>query len=159
MNNTKLIISQNLERLMADRNWTQLDLSRRAGIGQTTISHIVRDGATTAQTLGHIARAFRLESWVLLVPDLPSQAFGKALMQLVRGFSKESDDSVATTPVDRWLIQFLEDDCRTMAEKAAESRNYIEAGRLQSWSDAYQHLLSMSAGGADAPDGGGALLK
>lgn len=57
---------------MARRKWTQEDLAAKSGISQTHIGNILRqETAATNEKIEAIAAAFKLPSWLLMVPDLP----------------------------------------------------------------------------------------
>ncbi|MGJ7497493.1 helix-turn-helix domain-containing protein [Variovorax sp. RT4R15] len=71
----RAIVGDNLRRLMEKR--PNLDsnpkLSVRSGIGVATISRIINgETAATLDTLGMLARAFELQPWQLMVPNLDS---------------------------------------------------------------------------------------
>jgi transcriptional regulator with XRE-family HTH domain len=74
--NTRAALARNVRKLRDRHDWTQTDLARRAGIAQTAISYVEReDGKSpTVETLVAIANALRLPAWVLLLPELPTDA-------------------------------------------------------------------------------------
>lgn len=70
---TQLVLAANLKRLMADHPdlGTQAALSKRCRIAQSTVARILSaNQAAQIDSLEALAKAFRLEPWQLLVPDL-----------------------------------------------------------------------------------------
>jgi transcriptional regulator with XRE-family HTH domain len=71
-----LTVATNVRRLMAHRGWSQPTLSQRAGVGQTTLSSLLRygdgsDKVATLSTVAAVAKAFGVEPWMLQVHDMP----------------------------------------------------------------------------------------
>lgn len=66
-------LSINLRHLMATREWNQVQLAKRSGVNQKTISNILNGRNTpTLDILDQIAAAFGLNVWHLILPDLPA---------------------------------------------------------------------------------------
>lgn len=71
MKTSKRIQSENLKRLMEHHQVSQLELSRRAGVGQATISRILKEESAAAiDTLDSIGAVFGVSAWQILVPEL-----------------------------------------------------------------------------------------
>ena len=70
---TRAALAANVRTLMAAVGWSQVELSRRSGVAQRTISNLLRPetGSTTVETVTALAGAFGVEPWALLVPGLP----------------------------------------------------------------------------------------
>jgi transcriptional regulator with XRE-family HTH domain len=86
------LVAQRVRRLRERAGWSQVDLARRAGVSQKTISNIENEGGvgrTTVrlESLEQVAHAFRLEVWQLLLPD------------------KEVPDDVISSPSISRLVQ------------------------------------------------------
>lgn len=65
------LLAENLRRLMDANNMSTHAMKRASGLPQTTIARILREEvAVTLDTLMPLAKALRLEPWMLLVPDL-----------------------------------------------------------------------------------------
>lgn len=73
MDKPRVILAQNLTALMAGKidKESQSALKRRSGVAQATIGRILRKEVNyRIETVAALARAFNLEPWQLLVPDL-----------------------------------------------------------------------------------------
>lgn len=69
------VIAENLQRLMASRGLSQAALSKKTGIGQSTLSTLLQvdrplEVNPRAQTLSRLADFFEIAPWQLLCPDL-----------------------------------------------------------------------------------------
>jgi len=68
---SKSILAQNLRLLMERHGWKQTELAKRSGVSQAAISAILRgQKAATIDTIDAFSRAFSLNSWQLLLPQL-----------------------------------------------------------------------------------------
>jgi transcriptional regulator with XRE-family HTH domain len=82
-------ISRNLTALLERHNMSQNQLAAASGVGQRTISDIVRlKSQPTAETLHRLAKPFKLQGWQLAMPNLPpelldSDIIGKVIRDLV----------------------------------------------------------------------------
>lgn len=67
-------LASNLRHLMAAQRWNQVDVAKRSGVNQKTISNILNGRNTpTLDKLDMIAAAFGLNAWHLILPDLPAE--------------------------------------------------------------------------------------
>lgn len=73
-------IVDNIRRLMAAREWTQVDLSKRSRIAQNTISRLLDyerlRRVPSVATVAAIADAFGIPVWQLQIPHLPTDLLG-----------------------------------------------------------------------------------
>jgi transcriptional regulator with XRE-family HTH domain len=64
---TKAIFAERVKAARKARGWTQADLARRAGLGQSYVSKVEHAGAeATLDVVDALARALRVEPVVLL---------------------------------------------------------------------------------------------
>lgn len=75
-NDVALTFAKNLQRLMDRHELSQAALSRKSGVGQSTLSKIlnVKDPENMnprASTIDRLATYFGFPGWQLLIPDLP----------------------------------------------------------------------------------------
>lgn len=87
--NPRDTLSANVKQLMTLRGWTQMDLAQYANIAQKTVSNILNARSDIQlDILDKIARAFGLNLWHLIMPNLP-------------------DDLAQSTKLDRLLNHYL----------------------------------------------------
>lgn len=68
---TTAILARNLDHLMKDRGWTQVETAKRARVDQKTISNILNQKKTPGlEVVESIATAFGLNLWHLILPSL-----------------------------------------------------------------------------------------
>ena len=68
---TKLIISDNLKRLMAKHKHSQGDVHKKTGISQSTVGRIInQEVSATIDSIDAISNLYGLLSWQLLVPGV-----------------------------------------------------------------------------------------
>ena len=91
----KQLVAQNILKLMdmsADCK-SQLALSKRSGIGQSTISNYLRPdeytGAPQIDKLQKIAACFGLETWQLLHPTMGDKELSAKEIQMYRRWREE----------------------------------------------------------------------
>ena len=89
--NTKEILSNNLKLLMKNKKCTQVVLHQKSGVDQKTISNIINPDATkngpTLVNITAVANAFGLETWHLLIKDLPIDVLlSKSLEKMVHNY-------------------------------------------------------------------------
>lgn len=67
--NPRQIIANNVLRLRKARSWTQTDLGKISGIGQTTVSSVENPEGKSPnlETITALAHAFGVPEWTLLV--------------------------------------------------------------------------------------------
>lgn len=71
---SRVIISKNLRSLNRRRHWTQQILAKESGVSQSHISSILRGQVdATASVLEDFARAYKIPSYLLLIPNLPPE--------------------------------------------------------------------------------------
>jgi len=94
---SRFAVARNLLALMEERAWKQTDLAGRSGVGQSTISAILRrEKAASVDTLDRIAAAFGLAAWQLLMPMLTNEPEATArVLELCQHFSVSSADGRA----------------------------------------------------------------
>lgn len=71
-----LALADNVRRLKQHRGWGLVELARRAGVSKSALGYLINykdrnDRHPTMETVEGVARAFDLELWQLMVPDLP----------------------------------------------------------------------------------------
>lgn len=88
-------IARNLQTLMADREWSQAQVAARAGCAQKSISNLLkpdRYGDVKLELVESVARAFGLELWHMLLPDLPPHLLkDRAIPSLIGAFAAVDD--------------------------------------------------------------------
>jgi transcriptional regulator with XRE-family HTH domain len=70
------ILADNLRRLMEHTGDTQLDVAKRGGLAQRSVSNVLSYGTThetspTIRTVDGLATAFKLDAWHLFFPQVP----------------------------------------------------------------------------------------
>lgn len=71
-----LVLADNVRRLMEHEGLSQGALAKRAGISQRAVGYLVnykdvQDRHPTTPTIEAVAKAFRTEAWMLMIPHLP----------------------------------------------------------------------------------------
>lgn len=71
-----LALADNVRRLMEDAGLSQRELASKAGISQRAVGYLLnykdeQDRHPTTQTVEAVAGAFGVDSWLLMMPDLP----------------------------------------------------------------------------------------
>ena len=70
-------LSTNLKALTSLRGYDQVQLAKRSGVNQKTISNILNTrNAPNLDKLELIAKAFGLNAWHLIIPGLPAELVG-----------------------------------------------------------------------------------
>lgn len=89
-----LAVSGNLRRLMEHHQVSQAQLSKRTGVGQSTLSNLL-DAANPLEinprmsTLHQLSQHFQVPAWLFLVPDVPLEMLLDAsLATLIEQFRK-----------------------------------------------------------------------
>ncbi|HET6631553.1 MAG TPA: helix-turn-helix transcriptional regulator [Rhodanobacteraceae bacterium] len=75
-NDATLAIRDNVRRLMNDRGMSQRALAKAAGVSQSSVGYLLRyrdinDRHPTTSTIEAIAGAFGVQTWQLLIPEMP----------------------------------------------------------------------------------------
>lgn len=86
-------LATNVKRLREFHSWSQAELARRAGLGQTTISAVENpEGKSSGvDNIEALANAFSVEPWLLLVPGLPDDALkNHSFSKIVRSYAESS---------------------------------------------------------------------
>ena len=69
---TRKALAQNVKLLRDSHEWSQMDLAKRSGVKQTTISAVERAvHAATIDTIVNLAAALQVTPWSLLMPGIP----------------------------------------------------------------------------------------
>lgn len=95
MNDLKQLVATNITKLMgmSDDCQSQLALSKKSGIGQSTISNYLRpeeyDGSPQIDKLQKIANCFGLETWQLLHPTMGDKELSAKEIQMYRRWREE----------------------------------------------------------------------
>lgn len=98
-NETTIVIRDNVRRLMlAHGKMSQRELAKLAGIAQSSVSYITtyedeHDRHPTSATIEAVARAFNVEPWQLMIPDVPLEVLqSRRLGKLLADYSASSDE-------------------------------------------------------------------
>ncbi|MGH8073682.1 MAG: helix-turn-helix domain-containing protein [Lysobacter sp.] len=89
---TALALAGNLKRLMDHHELSQAQLSKKAGVGQSTLSNLLDSSSPLeinprADTIERLADYFGIPSWQLLIPDLPLQLLmNQRLSKLIENY-------------------------------------------------------------------------
>ena len=68
----KDVLATNTRALMKRRGWNQEKLGEKAGISQTHVGNVLRkEVEPTTAIISALSRAFGVQEWVLLYPNLP----------------------------------------------------------------------------------------
>lgn len=98
-NDAMVAFADNVRRLMAHYGWSQTELRKRSGVGQTTISALIRygdsaDKVARLDTVNGMAKAFNVEPWMLQVKDIPlDMLLDKKLAKLVDTYGDVSPEA------------------------------------------------------------------
>ena len=90
--NATLALADNVRRLVADSGVSQDELAKRAGISQRAVGYLVNyrdehDRHPTTQTVEALARAFDVEVWQLMMPDMPLDLIqSKRMARLIENY-------------------------------------------------------------------------
>lgn len=99
---SRLIIARNIRALRAHHDWSQVELARKAGVAQRTISNLENKDAETTPTTDRVeavARVFGLELYQIAMP-LPLEL----LVDMGR-MKNLIDDYAHTAPSERQTIE------------------------------------------------------
>lgn len=92
----------NLKWLMETMGWNQVDVSKRSGVSQKSISKILRsEMVPTIELADKLAAAFGLSGWHLIMPDLPRDLIGSTSLE------KLFKDFILSDDAGRELIQHV----------------------------------------------------
>jgi transcriptional regulator with XRE-family HTH domain len=90
---TKTVLARNLRYLMGDRGWDQVDLAKKSGVSQKTVSNILGEiKVPTLDTVDKLASAFGLNLWHLILPTLVEDLKSPtSIRELYAAFSTSND--------------------------------------------------------------------
>lgn len=94
-------VATNVRRLMDYRSLAQPQLAQKAGIGQTTLSSLLRygegtDKVATLGTVAALARALGVEPWMLQIPDMPIDVMlDKRVERVIDGYIEAGQEGRA----------------------------------------------------------------
>lgn len=74
MKSSHEIIAINIKRLMTHYKLTQVELSKKTGVSQKTISNMINPGSVggiTTQSLEKVSEYFKIEPYHLMISDFP----------------------------------------------------------------------------------------
>lgn len=101
---TRETFVKNLKLLMERRGYSQHELSRRSGVAQRTIGKILKGETTpSVETADKLSRAFGLNLWHLIVPNLPDELIDNPSIEKL---------------FNSWMV--ADDDGREYIERTAE---------------------------------------
>jgi len=82
---TRAALAASVRTLMGAHGWSQSDLARRSGVAQRTISNVLRPetGSATIETVVALAKAFQVEPWALLLPEIPVEALQSPALRIL----------------------------------------------------------------------------
>jgi len=91
---TRGAVASNIKRLRKLHGWSQVELFKRSGVAQRTISNLEwldhpekEDYSPTLENLEKIAIAFGVEAWQLMLPNVPETLLdSKRLGKMVQSF-------------------------------------------------------------------------
>ena len=95
---THEIIAFNVQRLMKiSGDLSQMELAKKTGISQRTISNVLKPGSIGSVTIGtieKIAQYFKIEPYHLLIPNLPvDELQTNRLESVIQNYALSSTDS------------------------------------------------------------------
>lgn len=92
----------NLQWLMTTTGWNQVEVAKRSGVSQKSISKILRrEMVPTIELADKLAAAFGLSGWHIIMPDLPRDLVGSTSLE--RLFK----DFISSDQAGRELIQHV----------------------------------------------------
>lgn len=88
----KEIISGNLRALMDLHEWSERLLAAKSKVSQKTVNKVLnQESAATVETTEKLAKAFGLNGWQLMLPDLPTDLLDSpSLQQLFENYVSSS---------------------------------------------------------------------
>lgn len=100
-NDPAMIVANNVRRLMESRGLSANQLARACGLGQTTISGLLRYAelrkTPSLATIQAIAQHFGIEAWQLQIPDLPDDLLqNQRISRLVYSFAEVDETGRAS---------------------------------------------------------------
>ena len=82
--NTKEILSSNLRALIDLHEWSERALAEKSKVAQKTINKILnQESSPTVETTEKLAKAFGLNGWQLMVPNLPTDLLESQSLQVL----------------------------------------------------------------------------
>lgn len=90
---TKTVLARNLRYLMGDRGWDQVDLAKKSGVSQKTVSNILNEMKVPGlDTVDKLAGAFGLNLWQLIMPGLVDDLRSPtSIREVYEAFRKTND--------------------------------------------------------------------
>ena len=86
-------VARNLRLLLDHNKWSEHKLATKSGIAQKTINNILNEESSpTVATTSRLASAFRVDGWVLMLPNMPADISTHSLNELVDHYSKASPE-------------------------------------------------------------------
>lgn len=74
---TTAVLAANLRLLMERRDWNQSELAAKSGVAQNYVSSLLREKQNpTTEILDRLAAAFKIPTWLLLVPGFTAEKVG-----------------------------------------------------------------------------------
>lgn len=95
--NTHATIAANVQALMSETGVrTQKELAKKTGLAQRTISNVLNPGSVGSiriETLDSLARFFNIESYHLMIPDLPIEELKhKRIEKVIECYAQSSPE-------------------------------------------------------------------
>lgn len=82
--NTKEIISSNLRALIDLHQWSERVLAEKSKVAQKTVNKILnQESSPSAETIEKLAKAFGLNGWQLMLPNMPTDLLESPSLQVL----------------------------------------------------------------------------
>ncbi len=94
--NSQKALAENLDKLMKHHGFSQERLAAKAGIGQRTVSNLLRPDAgksPTMDSIGKVCSAFGIDTYQILIPDTPLDLLlNHSLNDLIDNYKKADSE-------------------------------------------------------------------
>ena len=95
-------LSKNIQMLLNLNSWSRKDLARKAGISSRMVTYIInQERAATIEVAESIGKAFGVNGWVMISPNLTPDSY-KKIETLTQNY-------INTSPEGRDLIDMIAD--------------------------------------------------
>jgi len=86
-------LADNLKKRLAERGWSESELSRRSGVSQKAVNNAVQQRASTQlDTADAMAKALGINCWQLLAPSNAGTSYAEPeVLRLIANFTRASD--------------------------------------------------------------------
>ena len=90
--NTRKIITDNIEKILAYKGWSRAEMARRAKMDQTTFNNLMNDiafpGSPRLETIEKVSSAIKLPLWILAIPNCPIELLTTETETLINTMDK-----------------------------------------------------------------------